>query len=161
MCSRFQIGSNSPLAKRKARMFWAASLPRKWSMRKICRSSNVSCSRALRRRALRRSVPNGFSMMIRDRSTRSASASIWTTARADLGGTLRSCSRRGSWPRSSSASLTAARSAVAPSAEHTKRSVEPNAAHSGGVTVRLANSSQARSARVRKPSSSRSSRDVR
>ena len=33
---RFQIGSNSPLAKRKARMFCAASLPRKWSIRKIC-----------------------------------------------------------------------------------------------------------------------------
>ena len=33
---RFQIGSNSPLAKRRARMFCAASLPRKWSMRKIC-----------------------------------------------------------------------------------------------------------------------------
>ena len=32
---RFQIGSNSPLAKRNARMFWAASLPRKWSIRKI------------------------------------------------------------------------------------------------------------------------------
>ena len=36
---RFQIGSNRPLANRKARMFWAASLPRKWSIRKICRSS--------------------------------------------------------------------------------------------------------------------------
>ena len=34
---RFQIGSNRPLAKRNARMFWAASLPRKWSIRKICR----------------------------------------------------------------------------------------------------------------------------
>ena len=40
---RFQIGSNRPLANRKARMFWAASLPRKWSIRKICRSRNVSC----------------------------------------------------------------------------------------------------------------------
>ena len=39
---RFQIGSNSPLAKRNARMFSAASLPRKWSIRKICRSLNVS-----------------------------------------------------------------------------------------------------------------------
>ena len=42
MCSRFQIGSNSPLAKRKARMFWAASLPRKWSMRKTWSSSKTS-----------------------------------------------------------------------------------------------------------------------
>jgi len=29
MWLRFQIGSNSPLAKRKAKMFCAASLPRK------------------------------------------------------------------------------------------------------------------------------------
>ena len=36
MKSRFQIGSNRPLANRKARMFCAASLPRKWSIRKIC-----------------------------------------------------------------------------------------------------------------------------
>ncbi len=33
MCWRFQIGSNRPLAKRSARMFCAASFPRKWSMR--------------------------------------------------------------------------------------------------------------------------------
>ena len=49
---RFQIGSNNPLAKRKARMFWAASLPRKWSMRKICDSSKTSCSWAFRCTAL-------------------------------------------------------------------------------------------------------------
>ena len=36
---RFQIGSNSPLANRNARMFCAASLPRKWSIRKIWLSS--------------------------------------------------------------------------------------------------------------------------
>ncbi len=89
MWSRFQIGSNSPLAKRKARMFCAASLPRKWSIRKICDSSNVSCSEALSSRAVARSVPNGFSMMIRDRSTRPASARACTTASAAPGGTLR------------------------------------------------------------------------
>ena len=38
------MGSKRPLAKRKARMLSAASLPRKWSMRKICSSSNVACS---------------------------------------------------------------------------------------------------------------------
>ena len=38
---RFQIGSNRPLAKRNARMFCAASLPRKWSMRKTCDSSKT------------------------------------------------------------------------------------------------------------------------
>ncbi len=61
---RFQMGSNSPLAKRNARMFCAASLPRKWSMRKIWSSSNTSCSLAFNATALSRSVPNGFSMMI-------------------------------------------------------------------------------------------------
>ncbi len=86
---RFQIGSNRPLANRNARMFCAASLPRKWSMRKICSSANTSCSRAFSFCADFRSVPNGFSMMIRERSTRSASASCWTTCRAAFGGTLR------------------------------------------------------------------------
>ena len=38
---RFQIGSNSPLANRKARMFCAASLPRKWSIRKTWLSRNA------------------------------------------------------------------------------------------------------------------------
>ena len=89
MWLRCQIGSNSPLANRKARMFWAASLPRKWSIRKICSSSKTSCSSAFSLRALARSVPNGFSMMIRLRSTSPASASSWTTASAALGGTLR------------------------------------------------------------------------
>ncbi len=86
---RFQIGSNSPLAKRNARMFCAGSLPRKWSMRKIWSSANTSCSRAFSDTALARSVPNGFSMMTRDRSTSPASASRRTADRAALGGTLR------------------------------------------------------------------------
>ena len=64
MWDRFQMGSNRPLAKRKARMFWAASLPRKWSMRKICSSAKTSCSDAFSALALARSMPNGFSMMI-------------------------------------------------------------------------------------------------
>ncbi len=89
MWLRFQIGSNRPLAKRKARMFCAASLPRKWSIRKICCSSNTRWSAALSTRALARSVPNGFSMMIRARSTSFASASVRTTGNAALGGTLR------------------------------------------------------------------------
>ena len=45
-------------------------------MRKICSSSNTSCSRALSFFADARSVPNGFSMMIRDRSTSPASAEL-------------------------------------------------------------------------------------
>ncbi len=49
MCSRFQMGSNSPLANRKARMFWAASFPRKWSIRKTCSSSKTSWTTAFRR----------------------------------------------------------------------------------------------------------------
>ena len=64
---RFQIGSKSPLAKRKARMFWAASLPRKWSIRKTCDSSKVWWTRALRSIAEARSVPNGFSITTRAR----------------------------------------------------------------------------------------------
>ena len=58
-------------------------------MRKICSSSKTWWSSALSARALSRSVPNGFSMMIRLRSTRPASASWCTTARAALGGTER------------------------------------------------------------------------
>ena len=89
MWSRFQIGSKSPLAKRKARMFCAASLPRKWSMRKTCSSSKIWCSMSLRATALARSVPKGFSMITRDRSTSLASASIWITWRSAAGGMLR------------------------------------------------------------------------
>ena len=89
MLLRCQIGSNRPLANRKARMFWAASLPRNWSIRKIWSSSKTSCSWRLRSRADSRSVPNGFSMMIRLRSTRQASRNRCTTASAAFGGTLR------------------------------------------------------------------------
>ena len=88
MKSRFQIGSNRPLANRKARMFCAASLPRKWSMRKIWLSSKVSWTWSLRMIALSRSVPNGFSMMTRDRSTSCASRSVAMTTGAAAGGTL-------------------------------------------------------------------------
>ena len=56
-------------------MFCAGSLPRKWSMRKICSSEKTSCSLLFSATALARSVPNGFSMMMRQRSTRPASAS--------------------------------------------------------------------------------------
>ncbi len=86
---RFQIGSKSPLANRKARMFWAASLPRKWSIRKICSSAKTWCTSLLSATADSRSMPNGFSMMIRDRSTSPASPSWWTTSSAAFGGTLR------------------------------------------------------------------------
>ena len=86
---RFQIGSKRPLAKRNARMFCAASLPRKWSIRKICSSSKTWCTSLLSATAEARSVPNGFSMMIRDRSTSPASSSWWITSSAALGGTER------------------------------------------------------------------------
>jgi len=52
-------------------------------------SEKTSCSLALSATALFRSVPNGFSMMIRERSTRSASANRRTADKAALGGTLR------------------------------------------------------------------------
>ena len=58
-------------------------------MRKIWPSSNTSCSRVLSVTALSRSTPNGFSMMMRERSTNPASESSLTAGRAALGGTLR------------------------------------------------------------------------
>ena len=58
-------------------------------MRKIWSSANVAWSDALSALALQRSVPNGFSMMIRDRSASPAWLSVRTTPSAALGGTLR------------------------------------------------------------------------
>jgi len=58
-------------------------------MRKIWSSENTSCRRRFSDTALSRSTPNGFSMMTRERLTRSASSSIRTAASAALGGTLR------------------------------------------------------------------------
>ena len=86
---RFQIGSKRPLAKRNARMFCAGSLPRKWSMRKMRSSAKTACNSSFSATALSRSVPNGFSMMMRERPTRSASASRRTAGSAASGGTLR------------------------------------------------------------------------
>ena len=54
-------------------------------MRKIWSSANTSCSLAFSDSALARSVPNGFSMMMRERSTRPASASSRTADKAALG----------------------------------------------------------------------------
>ena len=89
MCWRFQIGSNSPLAKRKAKMFWAASFPRKWSIRYTWSSVKTRSTAALRWRALTRSIPKGFSMMIRARSASPASPRVCTTTSAAWGGMLR------------------------------------------------------------------------
>ncbi len=89
MCWRFQMGSKSPFAKRRARMFWAASLPRKWSIRNTWLSGKTASTSALSVIALARSVPKGFSMMIRALSVSPASASTCTTAGAAAGGTLR------------------------------------------------------------------------
>ena len=90
MCWRFQIGSKSPLANRKARMFSAASLPRKWSMRKIWLSSKVACNASLSFTALARSVPNGFSMMMRARVGEPGLArAVARPPGAAAGGTLR------------------------------------------------------------------------
>ena len=52
-------------------------------------SEKTSCSLAFSATALFRSVPNGFSMMMRERSTRPASANRRTADKAALGGTLR------------------------------------------------------------------------
>jgi hypothetical protein len=85
---RFQIGSKSPLAKRNARMFCAASLPRKWSIRKIWLSSKTSCSRALSFFA----VQVGAERLLHDdpRALDQVASSSWrTTSSAAFGGTLR------------------------------------------------------------------------
>ena len=58
-------------------------------MRKIFSSSKTSCSRALSATALLRSVPNGFSMMMRERSTKPASPNRRTADKAAFGGTLK------------------------------------------------------------------------
>ena len=58
-------------------------------MRKICDSSKVSCRARLRATELARSVPNGFSMMMRERSASPAWPRPSTTSRAATGGTDR------------------------------------------------------------------------
>ena len=58
-------------------------------MRKICSSAKTSCSCAFSDTALARSVPKGFSMMMRERSTSPASPSMRTADSAAFGGTLR------------------------------------------------------------------------
>ncbi len=58
-------------------------------MRKICSSAKTSCSFAFSETALARSVPKGFSITMRARSTRPASPSRRTAGSAALGGTLR------------------------------------------------------------------------
>ena len=57
-------------------------------MRKIWSSENTSCSRRLSDTALARSVPKGFSITMRLRSTNCASPSRRTADSAALGGTL-------------------------------------------------------------------------
>jgi hypothetical protein len=69
-------------------MFWAASLPRKWSIRKIWRSGKYLWILSLSPRALSRSVPNGFSMMIRDSAAIPAVSTSSSSFRAAVGGTL-------------------------------------------------------------------------
>ena len=58
-------------------------------MRKICSSAKTSCSLAFSDTALARSVPKGFSMMMRECSTSPASPSMRTADSAAFGGTLR------------------------------------------------------------------------
>ena len=58
-------------------------------MRKIWLSSNVACSVSLSSIALARSVPNGFSMMMRDPSASPVRPSSCKTSGAAAGGMLR------------------------------------------------------------------------
>jgi hypothetical protein len=73
-------GLEEPLAKRKARMFWAASLPRKWSMRKTWSSSKTSCTHGVERLGAGQVGAEGLLHDHPDRSTSPASESIWITA---------------------------------------------------------------------------------
>ena len=57
-------------------------------MRKIWSSANTLCSASLSAIALSRSVPNGFSMMMRDPPASWASLSILIADSAAFGGTL-------------------------------------------------------------------------
>ena len=87
---RFQIGSNRPLANRKARMFSAASLPRKWSIRKIWSLVERLVQRGVERAALRQVGAEGllhddFAPARRGPPRRSVSM----TDSAAFGGTLR------------------------------------------------------------------------
>ncbi len=70
-------------------MLSAASLPRKWSIRKIWSSRKVAWSTSLSSFAVPRLVPNGFSMMMRDLPAMSAPRSRSITSNAAAGGTLR------------------------------------------------------------------------
>ena len=89
MCSRFQTGSNIPFEKRSARMFCTVSLPRKWSIRKICDSSKTPWTIALSARAEARSVPNGFSRMTRPSPVRPLAPSASAMPAKATGGTER------------------------------------------------------------------------
>jgi NADH:ubiquinone oxidoreductase subunit len=70
-------------------MFCTASLPRKWSMRKIDSSGKTRRIVSLRARAEARSRPNGFSTMIRAPSVQRAAVRLSTTAGNMLGGMAR------------------------------------------------------------------------
>src|SRR5260370_21329125 len=63
MWSRFQVGSNRPFAKRRARMLSTDSLPRKWSILNTCDSSKTEWTQLVSATHVAWSVPNGFSMM--------------------------------------------------------------------------------------------------
>ena len=86
---RFQTGSNSPLANRKARMLSTDSLPRKWSIRKICDSSKTAWAARFSARAESRSVPNGFSMITRASRARPVAPRRPMTEVNAAGGTAR------------------------------------------------------------------------
>src|SRR5579875_342443 len=95
MWSRFQIGSNRPLAKRSARMLSTDSLPRKWSIRNTCSSAKTAWTAAVSSWQERRSVPNGFSMMTRAFSASPVWPSMATTGAKADGGTAGWNRRRG------------------------------------------------------------------
>ena len=70
-------------------MFCTVSLPRKWSIRNTCDSSNTSCTDRLSATAESRSCPNGFSRTIRAPWFRPDSPRLVTMPADAAGGTAR------------------------------------------------------------------------
>ena len=86
---RFQSGSVMALANRVTSRFRVASLPMKWSIRKIADSAKWAWSVAFSSTADWWSRPNGFSMMSRAPSSRPTPAMPVATAPNSDGGMAR------------------------------------------------------------------------
>ncbi len=87
--SRLSSGSMTALANRTNSTFSTGSRPSQWSTRKIASSGKYWCMSWSSLTALSRSVPNGFSTMIRLPLARPAVAMPWAIRPNSAGGTSR------------------------------------------------------------------------